>query len=130
MSGAAKGQRVPTVNSSKTPMDTLTWRAPDSEKWLSSALPDCPLCHRQQKQPTTKKWLEAINTPQSPHSLTSKYFELPIQYKSKANHLKTHSKHSIHSKFPESTLVLRDLREDHLCSFALLLLGLPSLFPF
>jgi hypothetical protein len=29
--------------------------------------------------------------------------------KSKAKHSKTHSKHSIHSKLPKSTLVLRDL---------------------
>jgi hypothetical protein len=85
--------------------------------------------HHQQKQPTVRKWLEAINTPQPPHSKPSKYSELPNQYKSKANHSKTHSKHSIHSKFSKSTLVLRDLREDHLCSFALLLLGLPSSFP-
>jgi hypothetical protein len=96
----------------------------------------CPVRHRtvrcarrQQKQPTARKWLEAINTPQPPHSKPSKHSELPIQYKSKANHSNTHSKHSIHSKFPKSTLVLRDLREDHLCSFALLLLGLRSSFP-
>jgi Ca2+-dependent lipid-binding protein len=84
--------------------------------------------HRQQAEPTARKWLGAINTPQPPHSWASKFSELLIQYKSKVNHSKTYSKHSIHSKFPKSTLVLRDLREDHLCSFALLLLGLAFSF--
>jgi hypothetical protein len=55
------------------------------------------------------KWLEAINTTQPPPSMASKYSEHHIHCKSKAKHSKTHSKHSIHSKLPKSTLVLRDL---------------------
>jgi hypothetical protein len=36
--------RVPTVNSLQTPMDVLTWHAPDSEQWMSGVPPDCPVC--------------------------------------------------------------------------------------
>jgi hypothetical protein len=47
--------------------------------------------------------------PQPPPSMAFKFSELHIHCKSKAEHSKTHSKHSIHSKLPKSTLVLRDL---------------------
>jgi hypothetical protein len=73
--------------------------------------------HRQQTLPTARKWLGAINTPQSPHSKPSKHSKVFIHCKSKVQHSKTQSKQSIHSKFPKSTLVLKGLWEDHLCSF-------------
>jgi hypothetical protein len=38
------GATAPTVKSLQTPMVVLTWRAPDSERYLFGALPDCPLC--------------------------------------------------------------------------------------
>jgi hypothetical protein len=81
--------------------------------------------HRQQKQPTAGKWLGAINTPQLPHSKKSKFFEVPIQYKSKAKHSKTHSKHSFLSKTQNQLNHLVTWERESLCSFALLLLGLP-----
>jgi hypothetical protein len=86
--------------------------------------------HRQQKQPTTSNWLGVINTPQPPHSLASKCFEFNIQYKSKRLHSKTHSIDQNPLQVPKSTPPLSDLRERVLCSFALLLLGLPYSFPF
>jgi hypothetical protein len=58
--------------------------------------------------------------PQPPHSKPSKYSEIFIHCKSKVQHSKTQSKQSIHSKFPKSTLVLKGLWEDHLCSFVAL----------
>jgi hypothetical protein len=42
--------------------------------------------HRQQPLPTARKWLGAINTPQSPHSLASKHSKHPIHCKSKRLH--------------------------------------------
>jgi hypothetical protein len=36
--------RLPTVNSLQTPTGALTWRAPDSEQFLSGAPLDCPVC--------------------------------------------------------------------------------------
>jgi hypothetical protein len=94
LSGAAKGQRVRTVNSSKP--QRARWRG--AHRTVNSG---CPLrhwtvrcVHRQQEQPTARKWLGDINTHQPPHSKQSKYYKLPIQYKSKANHSKTHSKQS------------------------------------
>jgi hypothetical protein len=38
--------------------------------------------HHQQPLSTARKWLEAINTPQPPHSLASKYSQHPIHCKS------------------------------------------------
>jgi hypothetical protein len=60
----------------------LTWHAPDSEQYLSGAPPDCLVCPSITKHPTVRKWLEAINTPQPPPSMASKFFEVHIQYKS------------------------------------------------
>jgi hypothetical protein len=57
------GPTTPTVNSLQTPTGALTWRAPDNEQWLSGAPPTVRCAHRQQNQPTARKWLEAINTP-------------------------------------------------------------------
>jgi hypothetical protein len=99
---------------------------------------DCPVCteHVRWANRATVTWRQrsiakgssasqkleqkAINTPQPPPSIAYKFSELHIHCKSKAKHSKTHSKHSIHSKLPKSTLVLRDLWEDYLCSFVAL----------
>jgi hypothetical protein len=63
--------------------------------------------------------------PQPPHSLASKCSEFNIKYKSKRLHSKTHSLYQNPLQVPKSTPPLSDLRERELCSFALLLLGLP-----
>jgi hypothetical protein len=55
--------RVPMVNSLQTPTDVLTWRAPDSEQYLSGAPPDYTVCPSPAKPAYARKWLEAINTP-------------------------------------------------------------------
>jgi hypothetical protein len=83
-----------------------------------------------QAEPTTMKWLGAINTPQPPHSLPSKFSEHHIQYKSKRLHSKTHSIDQILSKPPNQLNSIRDLRDGVLCSFVALIawIGL-FLFP-
>jgi hypothetical protein len=103
----------------------LKFGTPDSEQWLSGAPPDCPV---RPSPATARKWLGAINTPQPPHSKSSKHSEFLIHCQSKVQHSKTQSKQSIHSKFPKSTLVLKGLWEDHLCSFAALVAWFPSSF--
>jgi hypothetical protein len=57
------GATAPTVKSLQTPTGLLTWHTPDSEQWLPGAPPNCLVCPSQQTQPTARKWLEAINTP-------------------------------------------------------------------
>jgi hypothetical protein len=76
------------------------------------------------------KWLEAINTPQPPPSMASKFSEVPIQYKSYSIHSKDTFQRSNPLQVPKSTQPLSDLRERvFLCSFVLLLLGFPFSFP-
>jgi hypothetical protein len=89
-------------------------RAPDSEQWQSGAPLDCSV---HPSPATARKWLGAINTPQPPHSKSSKPSEIFIHCKSKVQHSKTQSKQSIHSKFPKSNLALKGLWEDLFCSF-------------
>jgi hypothetical protein len=67
--------------------------------------------HRQQPLPTARKWLGAINTPQPPHSLVSKFSEVHIQYKSSSIHSKTQFKRSNPLQVPNSSQPLSDLRE-------------------
>jgi hypothetical protein len=61
------------------------------------------------------KWLGAINTPQPPHSYSSKHSKHPIQYKSKRLHSKTHPIYWILSKPPNQLNFIRDLSEGVLC---------------
>jgi hypothetical protein len=91
-------QRTATVNSSKPQQSadmarTGQWTVPclmhHRTAWCT---------HRQQSQPTARKWLEAINTPQPPPFKSSKLLTLLIQYKSKEYTPKTQSRHSILSK--------------------------------
>jgi hypothetical protein len=60
---------------------TVRWR---------TELSGAPIASR--NQPTTRSGWEAINTPQPPHSLPSKYSEFFIHCKSKTQHSKTQSK--------------------------------------
>jgi hypothetical protein len=39
----SKTTKAPTVDQLQTLMVALTWRAPDSAKWLSGGAPDCPV---------------------------------------------------------------------------------------
>jgi hypothetical protein len=70
----------------RTLTDALTWRAPDSAQWLSDGARTVRCAHHQQSLPMARKWLGAINTPQPPHSLASKYSEHSIHCKSKRLH--------------------------------------------
>jgi hypothetical protein len=111
LSGIAKEQRVPTVNSSK--LQRARWRG--AYRTVNSG---CPVrhrtvrcAHRQQSQLTARKWLEAINTPQPPPFKASKFSEILIQYKSNSIHSKTQFQRSNPLQVPKSTQPLRDLRE-------------------
>jgi hypothetical protein len=96
------------------PNGVLTWHASDSEQCYvrcTTGLFGAP------STTTARIVVGAINSPQPPPFKPSKFSELHIQYKSKCNTSKTQSKHSIPSKLQKSTLLLRDLRDDHLCFF-------------
>jgi hypothetical protein len=67
--------------------------------------------HRQQPLPMARKWLGAINIPQPPHSLASKFSEVNIQDKSYIIHSKTQFQRSNPLQVPNSTQPLSDLRE-------------------
>jgi hypothetical protein len=91
LSDAARGQKTSMIQSLQTP--TACWRG--TQQTVNST---CPVHHRtvwcayrQQIQPTTRKWLEAINTPQPPAFKLSKFSELHIHCKSKRLHSNTHS---------------------------------------
>jgi hypothetical protein len=117
LSGAPTSQRAPTVNRSKTQ------RCADVARTGQWTVP-CPVhhrtvrcAHRQQKQPTARKWLEAINTPQPPPSMASKFSELHIHCKSKKISLQDTFQRSNPLQVSKSTQSLSDLRESVLCSF-------------
>jgi hypothetical protein len=118
--GAAIGQRVPMVNRSKP--QRVCWRG--THRTVNSTYPvhhrTVRCAHRHQTQPTARKWLETINTPQPSPSMASKYSEYHIHFKSKGNHSKDTTKAFNPLQAPKSTLLLRDLWEDHLCSFVAL----------
>jgi hypothetical protein len=130
LSGAATGQRVPTVNRSKpqrradvacTGQWTVRWPV---HHWTVQR------AHRQQTQPTARKWLEVINTPQSHPFKPSKFYKLHIHCKSKGNHSKGTTKAFNPLQAPKSTLLLRELWEDHLCSFVALVAWIAFSFLF
>jgi hypothetical protein len=130
LSDVATRQRVPTVNTLQTP--TTCRRG--AHRTVNST---CPVhhrtvrcAHRQQNQPTTKKWLEAINTPQPPPSMASKFYEVHIQCKSNSIHSKAHSKDQILSKPPNQLNSISDLREGVLCSFVALVAWIAFTFLF
>jgi hypothetical protein len=71
-------------------------------RWRTG-LSGAPIASR--NHPMARSGWEAINTPQPPHSLPSKSSESSFIARAKAQHSKTQSKQSIHSKSPKSTLV-------------------------
>jgi hypothetical protein len=72
----------------------------------------------------------AINTPQPPLFKPSKPPTLLIQYKSKGKHSEDTIKAFNPLQAPKSTQLLRDLSEDHLCSFVALVAWIAFSFPF
>jgi hypothetical protein len=76
--------KAPTVDSTPNPNGWVTWQRTESR----TVPVRCALRHRPPQQ--LWKWLEAINTPQPPHSYQSKHSKYLIQYKSKRLHSKTH----------------------------------------
>jgi hypothetical protein len=101
----------------------LQWStAPNSNSRLTRHAPDSEQCHvrfahRQQSQPTTRKWLEAINTPSTTciKDIQASHTSHSIQEQ------RIHSKDTIKAfnplQAPKSNQVLSDLREGHLCFF-------------
>jgi hypothetical protein len=99
----------------------LTWQAPDSEQYpvrYATGLSDAPVDSRFSQG--LNWWVGAINTPQPPPFKPSKPPTLLIQYKSKGKHSKDTIKAFNPVRALKSTQLLRDLREDHLCSFVAL----------
>jgi hypothetical protein len=109
------------------PNDLLTWQAPDSEQChvrYTTGLSDVP------STTTARIVVGAINTPQPPPFKRSKPPTLIIQYKSKGKHSKDIIKAFNPLQAPKSTQLLRDLREDHLCSFVALVAWIDFSFSF
>jgi hypothetical protein len=72
---------APTVKSLQTPTGMLTWHTLDTEQCMSGAPPDC--AHHQQSQPTARKWLQAINTPNHLHSKHTSILNFPFNTRAK-----------------------------------------------
>jgi hypothetical protein len=89
--------------------------------------------HRQQPLPTARKWLGAINTPN--HLIQSHPSILSFSFiaRAKSNTPRHNQNNQSTQNLPKSTLVLKGLWEDHLCSFVALVAWitfLPSSFFF
>jgi hypothetical protein len=128
LSGATIGQGFQRSTSSKP--QRARWRG--THRIVNS---DCLVhhrtvrcAHRQQSQPTTRKWLEAINTPQPPPFKASKFSEVLIQYKSNSILSKTQFQRSNPLQVPKSTQPLSDLRkrESFICALVAWIAFSPS----
>jgi hypothetical protein len=98
----SKTTKAPTVDRLRTLMVALTWHAPDSAQWLSGgALSGAPIASR--IQPTARSGWEAINTPNHLIHFHPSISEFSFITRTKAQHSKTQSKQSIHSK-PQNQL--------------------------
>jgi hypothetical protein len=125
LSGAARGQKTSKVKSSKPQ------RSADMALTGQWIVP-CPVhhrtvrcAHRQKSQPTSRKWLEAINTPNHLHSSHPSF--PTFTFNTRANNtLKDTIKAFNPLQAPKSNQVLSDLREGDSCFLLLLLLGLLS----
>jgi hypothetical protein len=125
-SGAARGQKTSTVNCS-TSNGLLTWQALDSEQChvrCTIGLSGVPIDSNSWNSGCGYKY------PQPPLFKPSKPPTLLIQYKSKGKHSKDTIKAFNPLQAPKSTQLLRDLREDHLCSFVALVAWIAFSFPF
>jgi hypothetical protein len=126
MSGAATGQRVPTVNRSKP--QRACWRG--THRTVNGT---CPVHHRtvrcayrQQTQPTARKWLEAINTPYQLLQWHPSIRNITFIARGKATTSKTQPKHSIHSKLKNQLYCFETCERITCVLLLLLLLGLLS----
>jgi hypothetical protein len=112
------------------PNDLLTWRAPDSEQchvWCTIELSCVPVDNKVSQR------LEVVGGykySQPPPFKPSKPPTLLIQYKSEGKHSKDTIKSFNPLQAPKSTQLLRDLREDHLCSFIALVAWIAFSFSF
>jgi hypothetical protein len=128
LSGAATGQRVPMVKT----LQTSTARRRDVHRTVNST---CPVrhrivrcAHRQQTQPTTRKWLEAIDTPNHLLQWHPSILNITFIARAKATTSKTQPMHSINSKLQNQLYCLETCERITCVLFLLLLLGLPSPF--
>jgi hypothetical protein len=126
LSGAAREQKTSTVNHSK-PNGLLTWQAPNSEQYpvrCSTGLSSVPI--------NSNAWNSGwgYKYPQPPLFRLSKPPTLLIQYKSKGKHSKETIKAFNPLQAPKSIQLLRDLREDHVCSFVALVAWIAFSFSF
>jgi hypothetical protein len=96
------------------PNGLLTWQAPDSEQYLvrcTTGLSSVPSIA------TTRIVVGAINTPNHHHSSYPSLLHFSFNTRAKGKHSKDTIKAFNPPQAPKSTQFLRDLREDHLCSF-------------
>jgi hypothetical protein len=84
--------------------------------------------HRQQKQPTARKWLEAINTPTTSFN-GIQVFWTPYSLQEQTQTLQDTFKAFSPLKAPKIISVLRDLWGDYLCSFVALVAWIAFSFP-
>jgi hypothetical protein len=84
--------------------------------------------HRQQPLPTASKWLGAINTPNHHILLYPSFLKITFNTRALAFTLRHNSKDQILSKSQIHLKHLVTCEKEILCSFALLLLGLPCSF--
>jgi hypothetical protein len=109
------------------PNGLLTWQALDSEQChvrCTTGLSGVPIDNNSWNSGWGYKY------PQPPLFKPSKPPTLLIQYKSKGKHSKDTIKAFNPLQAPKSTQLLRDLREDHLCSFVALVAWIAFWFPF
>jgi hypothetical protein len=102
--------------------------APDSEQDLSSAPPDCPVCHTTAAFPNGHFGGWGYKYPQPPLFKESKHSLLLIQYKSNTQHSKTQIKASDQIKVHNSTLVLGLVRRLACVLFVVLVVWLAFFF--
>jgi hypothetical protein len=130
LSGATTGHSF--QQSSRSKPQWACWRG--AHRTVNSV---CPVrhrtvrcAHRQQIQPMTRKWLEAINTPNHLLQWHPSFSKVPIQYKSNSIHSKTHSKDQILSKSQNQLNHLVTWEREFCVHLLLLLPGLLSPSPF
>jgi hypothetical protein len=130
LSGAARGQSPQRSTGLQTLMIGWHGGAPDSLQCLSDGAPDCPVCPSTAASPTATLVVEGYKYPQPPPLLASKISEYHIQSRALALTPRHNSKDQSLSKSQVHLKQLVTCEREILCSFELLLLGLPFFFSF
>jgi hypothetical protein len=109
------------------PNGLLTWQAPNSEQcpvWCTTGLSGVP------STTTARVVVGAINTPNHLYSSHPSILHFSFNTRAKGKHSKGTIKAFNPLHAPKSTQLLRDLREDHLCSFVALVAWIVFSFSF